>query len=418
MINGQYLISELKNRRRRTAVNIGLVALVTCVLICITLLAGALNRAFQAPLKDIGANMTVQLAGDVPEQMAGPVLPCSVAPISAELSKTISSLPAIQSISQALLFWDFSDEGFQIVVGIQPDDRAGPALLRGSVTTGRMLTRDDSSKALAEVVWAKKAGLGPGDQVKVGGRIFTIVGLVDTSTLSSIGTANLYITLSEARDIVATAPGVAKIHSFGPQDSNLLFIQADRDKTEDVAGKIKQILGEKTTVSTPNSFKQLLGSLFTLTQRFSGMISGLVFLLALLLIMRNAAAAVRERVKEIGTMKAIGWTGRDIRSQLLAENSLYIVLGTLLGLVLGGLAAWGLSFISIAIPIPWDMAPTPHFLPGGEEQLFHEVRLVMEPGLRFLLLVTVVPLFLGLAAVWSASRFITRLQTSEVLRYE
>lgn len=418
MINGKYLINELTGRGRRSAVNIGLVALVTCVLVCITLLAGALERAFQAPLNDIGANMTIQMAGDVPEQMAGPVLPCSVAPISEEQSSSISSLPGIQSISRAVLFWDFSDDRFQIVVGLQPDDRAGPALLRGSVTEGRMLSEGDAFLTLAEITWAEKAGLGPGDQVNIGGRPFTIIGLVDTSTISRIGTAHLYIPLAKAQDIITSAPEIAKIHTFGPKDSNLLFIQADRDKTEDIAGQIKQLLGDKTSVSTPDSFKQLLGSLFTLTQRFSGMISLMVFLLALLLIGRNAAAAVRERVKEIGTMKAVGWTGRDIRHQLLAENCMYIVIGTVLGLIFGGLAAWTLSFISIAIPIPWDMAPTPHFLPGGEEQLFREVRLLMEPGLQLILLTFFVPILLGLAAVWSASRFITRLQTSEVLRYE
>jgi len=418
MINTKYLISELTGRGRRSVVNIGLVALVTCVLVCITLLASALERAFHAPLRDIGANITVQKAGDVPEQMAGPVLPCSVAPISAEQTTVIASLPGIQSISRAVLFWDFSDDAFQIVVGMKPDDPAGPALLRTAITGGRMLSSKDTSMALAETVWAQQENLGIGRQIQIGGFPFTIVGLVDASQISRIGTANLYIPLAEAQQIAAAAQGVTSVHSFAVEDSNLLFIQADRDKTEDIAATIKELLGEKISVSTPDSFKKLLGSLFTLTQRFSSIISGMVFLLALLLIVRNSAAAIRERTKEIGTMKAVGWTGADIRGQLLAENCLYIVLGTLLGLILGGFAAWGLSHITIAIPIPWDMAPKPHFLPGGEEQLFRQVRLQMEPSLQLLIFSCAVPLLLGLATVWSAGRGITKLQTSEVLRYE
>ncbi len=418
MINTKYLINELTGRGRRSAINIGLVAFVTCVLVCITLLTGALERAFHAPLSDIGANITVQKAGDVPEQMAGPVLPCSVAPISAEQSVVIASLPGIQSISRAVLFWDFSDDAFQIVVGMQANDPAGPALLRTAITAGRMLSPEDTSMALAETVWAQQAKLHIGEQVQIGGFPFTIVGLVDASQISRIGTANLYIPLAQAQKIVAAAPGVAEVHFFGAEDSNLLFIKADRDKTEEIAATIKALLGEKISVSTPNSFKKLLGSLFTLTQRFSGIISGMVFLLALLLIVRNSAAAIRERTKEIGTMKAVGWTGADIRGQLLAENFLYIVLGTVLGLILGGIAAWGLSHITIAIPIPWDMAPKPHFLPGGEEQLFRQVRLQMEPGLQLLILTCMAPLLLGLTTVWTASRAITKLQTSEVFRYE
>ena len=418
MINKNYLVSELTSRKRRSAVNIGLVALVVAVLVCITMLAGALKIAFQTPLSDIGANITVQMAGDVPEQMAGPVLPCSVAPISDKQNQNIGAIPGIQNISRAVLFWDFSDEVFQIVVGLQPGDQAGPALLRGAVTQGRMLTEDDNAMALAETVWAEKNGLQPGDQVKIAEHTFTIVGLVDASKISRIGTAHLYINLFEAQTIVAAAPGVTEIHTFGPKDSNLLFIQADRDKVEAIGGKIKQLLGNKASVSTPSSFKNLLGSLFTLTQRFSGMISAMVFFLAIFLISRNAAAAIQERTREIGIMKAVGWTGADIRHQLFAENFLYIVLGTIAGLLLGALGAWALSFVTIAIPIPWDMAPTPHFLPGGEQQLFRAVHLRMDPGLKVLLSACLLPLILGLATVWSASRSITRLQTSEVLRYE
>ncbi len=418
MINRKYLISEITGRRRRSAINIGMVALVVSVLLCITLLTGALEHAFQAPLNDIGANITVQKSGDVPEQMAGPVLPCSVAPISNQQRLDIAKLPGIQSVSQAVLFWDFSDDIFQIVVGLEAGDNAGPALLRTAILEGRMLTTDDSEVALAETIWATQHSVKTGDTVKIGGQAFTLIGLVDASQLSQIGTANLYIPLQDAQQIAAAAPGVAEIHRFTSQDSNILFIQADRDKTEDIAKQIKELLGKKSSVSTPDSFKNLLGSLFTLTQRFSGIISTMVFLLALLLIIRNSSASIAERSKEIGTMKAVGWTAADIRRQLLAENGIYILLGTAFGILIAILASWGLSHISIAIPIPWDMAPTPHFLPGGGEQLFKQVQLQMNFTLQLFLLCCTVPALLGLAAVWNAGRSISQLQTSEVLRYE
>jgi len=418
MINGKYLIREVTGRGRRSAVNIGMVTLVTTLLVVITLLAGALEYAFQAPLSDIGANITVQVSGDVPEQMAGPVLPCSVAPIPWEQRLRIAELPGIQSVSQGVLFWDFSDDVFQIVMGLVPGDKAGPALLRTAILEGRMLEKTDTAMALAETVWAEQNGVKTGSTLTIGGLPFIVVGLVDASQISRIGIANLYIPLQAAQNIAAAAPGVQEIHTFTPKDSNFLFIRADRDKTEDIAASIKKILGEKSSVSTPDSFKKLLGSLFTLTQRFSTIISVMVLLLALLLIVRNASAAVKERTKEIGIMKAVGWTEADIRKQLLAENSLYILAGTVLGLLLGALAAAGLSHITIAIPIPWDIAPKPHFLPGGEEQLFRQVQLQMDFSLKLLFLCSTAPILLGLAAVWGAGKSITKLETSEVLRYE
>ncbi len=416
MINGHYLRSELICRGRRTVVNIGLVALVTAIFLGMSLLAEGLQQAFQAPLTAIGADMTVQMAGDVPEQMAGPVLPCSVAPIAGDLISTIADLPGIQSVSPAVLFWDFSDKAFQIVVGFRPGDPAGPALLRGSLLSGRMLRSGEDSKALAEVTWAERAEIAPGDRVVIGGRPFTIIGLVDGSGLSGIGTAHLYIPLAEARELVAAAPQVARVHTFGPRDSNLLFIRAERDKTEDIAARIRQILGENSSVSTPASFQELLGGLFSLTRRFSGMISGMVLVLALLLTVRNAAAAIQQRGAELGIMKAVGWTGPDIRRQLMAEQLLQILLGTGLGIMLGGLAAWGLSSVTIEVPIPWELAPTPHFLPGGERQLFHQVRMTVGADAGVFLPVLAIPLLLGPAAAWSSGRAIIRLSTAEVLR--
>lgn len=418
MVSRKYLLGELTGRKGRSIINIGLMGLVITSLVTITLLAGALEKAFYTPLSDIGANITIQKSGDVPEQMAGPVLPCSVAPIPRRQQLQIAALPGIRSVSQAILFWDFSDERFQIVVGMNPEDKAGPALLRTAVLEGGMFTAADRTSALADTVWAEQHGITVGRTVTIGGRDFSIIGLVDSSRISQIGTANLYIPLREAQDIAASAQGVAEVHSFSREDSNILFVQADRDKTEALATAIQGIVGEKAAVATPNSFKKLLGSLFTLTQRFGGIISGLIFVLALLLVMRNSGAAITERTKEIGTLKAVGWTTADIRAQLLAEHTVYILLGTILGTLLGAVAAWGLSTITITIPIPWDMAPTPHFLPGGDQPLFKEVQLQTRFNLTSLLLCSIPPLLFGIATVWKTSRSIAQLQTSEVLRYE
>lgn len=418
MINKKYLIGELTTRKRRSIIQIGLTGLVVATLIAITLLTGALEQAFQAPLTDIGANITVQKSGDVPEQMAGPVLPCSVAPITHHQRQQIAQLPGVRSISQALLFWDFSDDQFQIVVGMNPDDTAGPALLHTAVLEGRMFTQNERSVAMAETVWANQNDIQVGATTTIGGKSYTIIGLVDASQLSHISAANLYIPLQEAQQIATTAQGVAEVHTFDPKDSNILFIQADRDKAEDLSTTIQAIVGEKAVVSTPNSFKQLLGSLFSLTERFGTVISGLIFILALLLIVRNTKAALLERTKEIGTLKAVGWTTADIRSQLLAETGVYVLLGTGVGILVGVILAWTLSTITIAIPIPWDMAPTPHFLPGGDQALFKDVRLQTALNFEVLLLCGITPLVIALAAAWSTSKSISSLQTSEVLRYE
>ena len=418
MINPSYLFFELTGRKRRASVGILLVASALAVMTFIGLLTESLKEAFRAPLADIGASLTVQKSGDVPETMNGPVLPCSAAPIDHNQIVEIGGLQGIRTVSEAVLFWDFQDDSFQIAVGFEPEDSAGPSLLRKAMVGGRFLKTGDTNKALADLTWAQTQRIEPGQTLKIAGRGFEVVGIVDSSQISKIAAGQVYIPLREAKAIASGSAGINAVHRFGRDDANLLFIDADRDKTEKIAAGIKNISGEKTTVSTPESFKETLGGLFALTDRFAGLVAGVALVVSLLLVARTTAAGVGERTVEIGAMKAVGWTGRDIIGQLAAESFVVVALGTVSGIGLGLFGAWIVSFQSIAIPIPWDMAPTPHFLPGGDAQLTRDVRLAMPSSMKIVGLGAVSALFIGLGALATAGRAVVRLKPSEVLRNE
>ncbi|MDE3075436.1 MAG: FtsX-like permease family protein [Chloroflexota bacterium] len=68
-------------------------------------------------------------------------------------------------------------------------------------------------------------------------------------------------------------------------------------------------------------------------------------------------------------MRAVGWRRRDVVGQLVAEALGQSALGGLVGLGLAALATWGLSFTKVSIPVPWELSPSPHFLPGGATSL-------------------------------------------------
>ncbi len=416
MINRHYLVSELSFRKRRSLINMLVVATAMGSLVFFGLLAAALQRAFLSPLTDIGASMIVQVSGDVPEQMAGPVLPCSVAPIAGARIAQIRNLAGVQGLSEAVLFWDFDSKAMRIVVGFNPLDSAGPALLRNALVSGRYLQGGDTGKALADLSWAQAEKVAAGARVRIAGRPYTIAGIVDSSRISRIATAQLYIPLRDAKAIASGAPSITAVHPFGADDANLLFIKAQRDRTEALAARIKGIIGEKATVTTPASFKETIGSLLAVTDRFAGLISGLCVIVALLLVARTAASGIRERTMEVGVMKAIGWSGRDIILQLTAESVTLILIGTIAGIGIGLLCRWLTSFITLSIPIPWEMAPSPHFLPGGAAQFSREVRLAMGSPVRILPTALLSSLLIGLVTGVTALRAINRLKPSEVLR--
>jgi ABC-type antimicrobial peptide transport system permease subunit len=418
MIHWNFVLAEFSRRRRRTSVSLSLIAFSIGVLIVVNAAGASFQKAFRTPLEDMGATLTVQRAGDVPEKMEGPVFPCAVAPIYRNEVREISRLPGVQSLSQALLIWDFEPKEFRIILGLDPADKSGPARLKKALVSGRFLAKGDRERAVIDQSFARNANLAVGQTVNIQGKDFEIVGTLDSSRLSQVATAQVYVTLPDARALAVNSPGVKALYKFGEHDANLLFLQADRDKSEALGKRIKEIMGEKATVSAPASFEQMLGGVFALTDRFSWMISVLALVVAFLLVARTTASNVRERRAEIGTMKAVGWTQMDIVKQIGTETLITVILGGIAGILLGFVAAEALSHVTIAIPIPWEMAPRPHFLPGGSDQLTREVRLSVSISPLLLLSALFASLVIGVGSAWAMARSIANLKPAEVLRYE
>lgn len=413
----RYVWSELLLRRRRTWVNVSLVALAVGFFLLLILLSGAFQAAFRAPLNDVGANLTLQRAGDVPQEIKGPVLPCSLAPIRGDEVRAVKQLPGVLSLSSAFLFWDFAPDTFRIVAGLDPTESSGFALLGKVLTQGRFLRPGDRRQVLLETAYARDRGLKPGDHLIIHGREFTVVGLVDSSRLSQLAAAQVYMPLAEARALAAASPGVTAIHHLGKAAVNLIFISVARDKMAQVSQTIKRLLGNKVTVTGPQSFQRAIGGLLAATDRFGMVAAALSLLTAALLVMRTTAANLRERKAEVAIMKAVGWTRADIGRQLTAETLIQALAGGLAGMLAALAGAWLASWITIPIPLPWDLSPRPHFLPGGSAQLFREVPLhpVLDP--IYFALALAAALFLGGMAAWMTVRAVARLKPSEALRH-
>ena len=199
------------------------------------------------------------------------------------------------------------------------------------VKEGRYLAAG-KPEALVEVAFARQFGIRPGDSVSVAGRSFPVVGLVDASHAAKIAVANLYLPLPEAQAIAAASKPLQSVSPFAAGDVNLLFIKADQDKITDLASALKGLLGPKTTVATPDSFLKLLGSFFALSDKFTLIASLIAILIAVLIAFKTMAGNVAERVREIGVLKAVGWTRRNVTRQLLAESVVQCLIAGILGL--------------------------------------------------------------------------------------
>jgi ABC-type antimicrobial peptide transport system permease subunit len=416
-MNAGYLFRELYHQKRRTLTAVLGLSIGIALLVILNALSMAYRQAAHAPLKEIGADITVQRPGDVPKDLAGAVFPCSAVTIRKEEVEKIRSLPGIRGMGKAVLLWVFDTKQAWIVLGIEQNNTIGPAVLRSAVTEGRFLA-DGKPEALVEADYARQFGIWVGETISVNGSQFPVVGLLDASRAPKMAVANLYLPLADAEALAASSKNLQSVSPFAPGDVNLLFIKADQQKITPLAASLKEILGKKATVATPESFLKLLGSLFALSDKFTLAASLIAIIVAVLIAFKTMAGNIAERAREIGVLKAVGWTNRNVVTQLLAESVVQCLLAGILGLLIALVVSFGLSFMKVSIPIPWDLAPTPHFLPGGGDQIFKTLNLPVQIPWTLASFAVLLSVIIGGLTGGLLGRHVAKIKPSEVLRHE
>ena len=417
-MNLSYLFRELTRRSSRTLSAIFSVAIGITLFVSLQAYAGGYREAARAPLSEVGADITAQRQGDVPEGFTGILFPHSVAPLHRDEIEAIAELPGVEGITESLFFWSFEEDSFVAGLGFDPAADFGHGRLRAGLIEGRFLDVDDSGVTLVDASYATQNALSLGDMVIIIGNSFEIVGIVDTTRTGQIANANLYLPLADAQAMSAIAPNVLAVHDMRPDDANLIFIKSEQTQAEAVVAGAEAILGKKALVSSAESFGEQLGALFDIIDRFGVLVGLVAFLFAAGILVRAVAAGVWERRREVGMMRAVGWEKKNIVRQLLGETLVIALVGGLVGLLL----SWGVTLMmsqaTVTVPVPWELSPSPHFLPGGAEEVAVVVplnaKITLELALAALGLSAVAAALVGL---WLPGR-IANIKPAEVLRSE
>lgn len=416
-MNLQYLRNELWYQRRRTISAVIGLALGVTLLITINALSSAYRQAARAPLSEIDADITVQRSGNVPQDMTGPVFPCSAVTLKEEEVKRIATLKGVTGIGKAVLLWVFDPNQAWIVLGIEKENSIGPATLKNAISSGRFLG-ESKSEALVESTFAGRFGILLGDDITIAGENYKVVGLVDASRAPKIAVANVYIGLDDSRRMALVSPQVQSVSPFMDQDVNLLFIRADQHDVPTISAQLREIMGKQSTIASPDSFLKQLGGIFEIFDRFALFASLIAVFVSALVTLKIMAGNINERAREIGILKAVGWTGRNVMSQLLGESLIQGLLGGLLGILVASIIIFGLSFIQISIPIPWDMSPVPHFLPGGDQQIFKTLGLQVTMPWSLAVFAALLSLAIGGITSGLLTKVVSRIKPAEALRHE
>ena len=218
---------------------------------------------------------------------------------------------------------DIKSESYTIG-GVQLGDPTTGLVTAAQVSAGRFLK--GGHEALVSATYAARKSLKVGSKLDLNGTSFTVVGLVDPP-LGGQG-VDVYLPLAQLQKLSGQKNLVNVVlvraddsDSVAAVEKNIktAYAQAEVASAKDVAGTISGSLVDAANLS------HSLGLALSIVAAVGA------FLLAALL----ALSSVGKRVRELGTLKALGWTQRKVVRQIAGESLATGVLGGVVGVVLG-----------------------------------------------------------------------------------
>jgi ABC-type lipoprotein release transport system permease subunit len=357
----RYAWRELSFRRSRSLIAVLSFAIAVLAAVLLTALAASYARAVRAPIETVGADVIVQITGDIPPKLEGLVFPHPNALAPASAVAAIRGMEGVISVTRAVYMWELAPDHYQSVLGID-DSEAGLRSISSRIIDGKPLGAGDRA-VLLDSDFATKQAIKVGADINVGGTKFPVVGIVDAARSGKVVRADVYMPLAPAQALAAAVPMVQALYPFGRDDANLLLIKVKRERLETVVSKIVGLLGKKGIVSSELSFREALSGVLFLSQRMGLIVAAVIGAFAAAFVLRATASAIQERRRELAVLQAIGWSWRHIRQQVLIENVMLAITGVALGILLAVAISGLLGHISVTLDLPWDLSSTPHFIP-------------------------------------------------------
>lgn len=310
--------NAMRNPRRTAStasalmIGLGLVAMVA-------ILASSLKASFNAALQEtLKADLTLTTT--------------TFTPFSPEVADLVRAVPEVEAVSEVRQSGFRFDGRAAFMSGVDPQTIDDVALVE--LDAGRLESLGQGSVLVHRDV-AEGQGLGVGDPVTLsfpagGDREFVVGGIladdrllgewvVSVSTYEQVFTEQL-----DAFVLVKGTGGVTPAALQGAVEGAVtdypnVEVQDQASFREKQAGFIDQLLGLVTALLA------------------------LAILIAVFGIVNTLGLSIYERTRELGLLRAVGMTRRQVRSMIRWESVIIAVFGALLGIAIGVLFGWALQ---------------------------------------------------------------------------
>src|ERR1700742_4673073 len=250
----------------------------------------------------------------------------------------------------------FTVDGVDIGTG-----ELGP-LSSGKLASGRTFTSSDRSAnvAVLDSNYATQQKLKVGSTITIAKTSFKVIGIVSTPSAQS--STDTYIPLARAQALASLKNDVNTIYVSSTSASNVSAVSKE----------ISTAVPKSTVTNSSDLANEVTGSLAStssLANNLGKWLAIAVLIAAFLLASLLTMSAVSRRVREFGTLKALGWRSRRIIGQVMGESIAVGIIGGIVGVALGLAGTQLVDKLTPSLKASVASTATGSATPGGARQL-------------------------------------------------
>ncbi len=230
------------------------------------------------------------------------------------------------------------------VLGIDPAATTVGPLSAVTITDGRALASSDvgTDVVVLDATYAASNDLAVGGTLDIGGVSFEVVGIAASTSSAADTAANAYIPLDVAQSLSGAGDVVSTV-----------YVQASSsDRIASVQSALQSALPDGTVSSQSElaaTVSRSLSSAGSLITNLGTWLSIVVLAVAVALAVLFTISGISRRTRELGTLKAIGWSNRRVVGQVAGESVVQALIGGAAGVVLGIIVVMAIDVVSPTI---------------------------------------------------------------------
>ena len=369
------ILKNLLRRKIRTLLTILGIGIGVAAIISLGSLANGLKSGYNSMLTGSKADLIISQPD---------ALMVSLSSIDEKVGEQLRTMPEVSKVSGMLQgFTQAEDQPFFFIFGYPEDSFV---LDRFVITEGVSLFSKEAKKVKGNPILLGSAAAemlkkSPGDSLRLGSSLYRIVGIYETG--DAFEDSGALLSLEDAQVLLGKSRQVSLyyIKLKDPKFRDRFITKAERIWSDLSISGSKEFTENQTFLAYMEGYVWIIG--------------GLAVIIGGISMMNSQLMSIYERTREIGVLRAVGWSQWRVLWMILGESILVCLLGGVAGIGIGWVIMYNLSKISVALT--WGNS-------GLSSDLIIQAFIIMV----FLGIVG------GLYPAWRASR----LHPIEALRYE